>query len=569
MLNCLRKILEKLMATRLAYMAERYSLLHENQVGGRAQRSAIDACLALTHDIDRARISKEVVSMLLMDVKGAFDNCSLSRLVSTLHNLGVPIPVRNWVKHFLTNRTTALSFDGKKEEQLPVVTGIPQGSPASPILFLLYLRPLFDILDIEQRMVWTPSYIDDVALVVTGKNQAANCRRLEAAARVAFKWAENNAVAFDDSKTELMHFHNRHSNAMSDDDTVTLPNQTVVHPETNAVRWIGVWFDRKLSFKQHVQKKTASAARALGALSRLSNTEDGLSPAAVRQLYISCVIPVGDFGVEVWWNQQKHLLHHYEVIHNAALRKILGAFRTTPIHILQTEGTLPPVKTRFNHYLSKYAIRTINMPESHPIRQRCPTTFPPFYEDTPITPHLNGDWTEWDERPRTEEPAPKYQTRLIRILSTIGNIINRYSEVETYSTTASEPWIGTTIQTYISTADKKTEMKEHRSLIERLHQNEDKQLIAYTDGSKLSDNLGAGCHILPFGDHANPINSKHFLGFQCEVYDAELFGMLTAASTILGIVKQKRLGNKSTNQVWAPTTTPPERLFEIKSTTTP
>jgi hypothetical protein len=89
-----------------------------------------------------------------------------------MRQLGVPSPVVSWADTFLSERSTALAFDGKKEAQSPVQTGIPQGSPASPILFLLYLRPLFDRLQARHPRIWTPSYINDVALVVTGKDRA-------------------------------------------------------------------------------------------------------------------------------------------------------------------------------------------------------------------------------------------------------------------------------------------------------------------------------------------------------------------------------------------------------------
>jgi hypothetical protein len=56
----------------------------------------------------------------------------------------------------------ALSFDGRIDIQWPVATGIPQGSPASLILFLLYLHPLFDSLQLHHPNIWSPSYIDDV-----------------------------------------------------------------------------------------------------------------------------------------------------------------------------------------------------------------------------------------------------------------------------------------------------------------------------------------------------------------------------------------------------------------------
>jgi hypothetical protein len=151
---------------------------------------------------------------------------------------------------------------------------------------------------------WTPSYIDDVALVVKGKTKAENARRLEKAASIAFEWADNNAVLFDDSKTELLHFHTKRDGTTKDDEQVTLPNQTTVSPgtkgvSTEVVRWIGVWFDRKLTFSHHVKMKEASGKRAIGALARLANTEAGLSPQAMRQLYMACVVPVCDFGAEI------------------------------------------------------------------------------------------------------------------------------------------------------------------------------------------------------------------------------------------------------------------------------
>jgi hypothetical protein len=83
----------------------------------------------------------------------------------------------------------ALSFNGRTDIQWPMATGIRQGSPASPILFLLYLHRLFDSLQLHHPNIWSPSYIDDVALVAQGKTREENSRALEAAARTTFQWA--------------------------------------------------------------------------------------------------------------------------------------------------------------------------------------------------------------------------------------------------------------------------------------------------------------------------------------------------------------------------------------------
>jgi len=40
------------------------------------------------------------------------------------------------------------------------------------------------------------------------------------------------------------------------------------------------------------------------------------------------------------------------------------------------------VEIRLRHLQEKMAIRILSMPETHPIRQRCPVTYPPFYETT-------------------------------------------------------------------------------------------------------------------------------------------------------------------------------------------
>jgi hypothetical protein len=47
LLNCLGKVLEKLMASRLSGVVETHDLLHTDQIGGRPERSAIDTAIYL------------------------------------------------------------------------------------------------------------------------------------------------------------------------------------------------------------------------------------------------------------------------------------------------------------------------------------------------------------------------------------------------------------------------------------------------------------------------------------------------------------------------------------------
>ena len=87
LLNCLRKIFEKIIATRLSHFAEHSNLLHNEQMRDRKNRFAIDASLCLLHDIQMTKNSKNVFSCLFLDVKDAFNHVSTDRLIAILHKL--------------------------------------------------------------------------------------------------------------------------------------------------------------------------------------------------------------------------------------------------------------------------------------------------------------------------------------------------------------------------------------------------------------------------------------------------------------------------------------------------
>ncbi|KAA8912119.1 hypothetical protein FN846DRAFT_997437 [Sphaerosporella brunnea] len=102
--------------------------------------------------------------------------------------------------------------------------------------------------------------------------------------------AAYNAVAFVNAKTELLHFHNKRNDIITDAERVTLPNGSIVSPgaqgtSAEVVRWIGIWFGGKLTFQHHIKMKQASGKRAVGTLSRLANR----SHSQIQKATIPCV----------------------------------------------------------------------------------------------------------------------------------------------------------------------------------------------------------------------------------------------------------------------------------------
>ena len=105
-------------------------------------------------------------------------------------------------------------------------------------------------------------------------------------------------------------------------------------------------------------------------ISRLANTERDLSFQVFRKLYIACITSIADYEVSVWWKNQQFLLDKFEKLQNSALRKILGAFRTSPIAVMKIEAGIVSVSVRFEKLCKNYALRILQMQNTHPVKQR-------------------------------------------------------------------------------------------------------------------------------------------------------------------------------------------------------
>ena len=383
LLECLGKIMEKIVASRLMYDISKLNLVPHEQFGGRKASSCTDAALSLTHDIQSGWKNGMVSTFLCIDVKGFFDNVNHGRMTRVLWEMGFPIEIVKWIRSFLSARSTAFRIDDVLHQVQDIDIGIPQGSPCSPVLSIIYAAEV--ISDIVEAQIITPcqtalsprAYIDDLGLLAISKSLQDNISTLKLGLTRVIQKLSSIGMSIDPSKLEIQHFSRRPNDPSNPPLIMTLPSEdklTSIIP-TAYTRWLGFFLDKRLSFNKHVDIMCKRASSVINGLRCLGNTVRGLSQRHFRLLYVACVFPILTYGATVWYRphkQVKTLVRKLEVVQNKAIRMITGAFKTTPIELIQLRSFLPPIEVWLKKLNQQAAIRLHKLPLLSPVIQRLP-----------------------------------------------------------------------------------------------------------------------------------------------------------------------------------------------------
>ena len=216
-----------------SFVVETYQLLPPTHIGGRKARSTEHAIHLLIERIYEAwnRADGEVASLLLLDVSGAFDNVSHERLL--LHNLRkrkIDEKTVTWIASFLKNRRTRIMIDGYKSREYETATGIPQGLPLFPILYLFYNADLIEVCNRQHNTIAT-DYIDEVAILRWGDTTEETCDALSTTLGLVQQWASKHASIFAPEKFQLTHYTRRRN--MDTTQPVIIGEETITPRKTS------------------------------------------------------------------------------------------------------------------------------------------------------------------------------------------------------------------------------------------------------------------------------------------------------------------------------------------------
>jgi hypothetical protein len=272
-------------------------------------RSTADAIHYLVDKLFTAWRSNKVVSVLFLDVEGAFPNTVTTRLVHNLKRRRIPSAIIQFIQLLLTGRKTRLKFDNYVSEAIDITNGIGQKDPLSMLLYIFYNA---DLLDIPYNPLTEDAlgYVDNIALVATGPDFEETTLRLKNMMTKedgGIRWSIEHNSHFEVTKSAILHFSRKTLQDPENDNgrvpmnrpPLVLEGQVV--QEVESYKYLGVQIDARLRWKEQAQRAAANATKWLLQFRRLTRPSTGVRTRLMRQLYLAVALPKITYGINIWY----------------------------------------------------------------------------------------------------------------------------------------------------------------------------------------------------------------------------------------------------------------------------
>ena len=283
--SCIAKTMERMVANRLAILAESSGWWSPDQAGFRSMRSCEDQVLRMSQSISngfQTRPASRTV-LALLDFSKAFDTVWRDRLYEILLAKGVPRMMVSWIRGSLTDRRARVKLDGVNGSSMKLQQGVHQGSVLSPLLFLFYIN---GIRDAAPEGTFISMYADDIAVWSQHKDRVIAQEAVQRAVNNFGAWSEEHRLMLNPSKCEVAFFSTDPAEA-NWSPSIQLIGQAFAFNRTPT--FLGVMYDRTLSFRPQAEAVKARVMGRIRIMASLASKEWGWSRHSLRTIYMAII----------------------------------------------------------------------------------------------------------------------------------------------------------------------------------------------------------------------------------------------------------------------------------------
>lgn len=351
LLPTMSKVLEHIIKRRLVKFMNDSNLIPPHQFGFREKHSTTHQLLRITRHIVEGFEQKKYTAAAFLDVAQAFDKVWHQGLMFKMNQIGIPLYIKKLLVSFLFDRTFVVKVNSSFSTLRKIYAGVPQGSVLGPFLFNIYL---YDIPLINTATL--SLFADDTAILTQNHDLMEARNQLQVTVDEISNWFYKWKIFLNCNKCEAKIFSLRRTHIVPE---IQINNTNVAwNPDDEAIKYLGLYLDKKLSWKLHINKKLNEAHVRLGQLYPIMNRKSALKPECAILLYKSLIRPLIMYSSQVWGaTLSKNKLHKIQTIQNKILRMAVNApwfVRNSQLHReLKIETVETYIKQSTKRFLEK------------------------------------------------------------------------------------------------------------------------------------------------------------------------------------------------------------------------
>lgn len=251
-------------------------------------RSTLSNLLEYVHNVVEGIANGGQIDTIFTDFSKAFDKVSHNILLQKLRNYGVDRSFLPWFETYLVDRSQFVVIGNTKSSRVSPTSGIPQGSILGPLLFLIFIENLPSVFKSAQ-----PSLFADDLKLYRNIRDVGDCNLLQEDLNSLSQWCITHKLYLNVSKCYSLTTTNKKNKIdFAYDIEGTDLNKLTEKSD------LGVVFDDKLSFKQHIDAIIRSAYKMLGFIFR--SAKRFKTPKSLIVLYNAYVRSRLEYCCSVW-----------------------------------------------------------------------------------------------------------------------------------------------------------------------------------------------------------------------------------------------------------------------------
>lgn len=227
------------------------------------------------------------LDVIYNDFQKAFDQIDHHILLQKLKYIGLGDQLIELFHSYLSGRSQYVCYNGFKSEHFISTSGVPQGSNLGPLLFLIFINDLPSQLNCMKLL-----YADDLK-VFSRVHDDTDCHMLQNDLDALYQWCVTNRLKLNITKCKMMRLTNRvtPTHFIYNINGVDLENVSVM-------RDLGVYFDTRLSFIDHINLTCKAAFKTLGFVVR--NSKGFTDSRSLNALFCSLVRSRLEYASLIW-----------------------------------------------------------------------------------------------------------------------------------------------------------------------------------------------------------------------------------------------------------------------------